>query len=133
MVKSKAYIPLRRKNICVGSSHWLKPPTRNFALGVPTCWYLKMLKFVLPPTQILKFALPPMRNPNARQWNIGCAGCQMQNSYVGHVHLFFHVSISFALGHVFLVENGLKRNLFTTENDDVIGMVFLTTHQGHPP
>ena len=84
-----AYIPLRRKNICVGSLPWLRPPTLNFALAVPTCWYLKMLKFALHPTRILKFAFPPTRNPNASQWNIGCVGSQTQISRVGHVHFMF--------------------------------------------
>ena len=41
-------------------------------LPILTCWYLEMLKFVLPPTPTLKFALLATRNPNASQWNIGC-------------------------------------------------------------
>ena len=49
-------------------------------------------------------AFPPMRNPNASQWNIGCVGSQTQISRVGHVHLIFFVSISFALGSQFPVE-----------------------------
>ena len=100
-INCSAYIPLRHKNISVGSLRWLRPPTRNFALGMPTCCYLKTLKFLLPPTQIIKFALPPMRNPNVSQWNIGCIGSQTQISGIGHVHLIFLVSISFALGPVF--------------------------------
>ena len=52
---------------CVG----LDPQLHNFALGIQTCWYLKMLKFALPPTPNLKFALPPTQTPNASQWNIG--------------------------------------------------------------
>ena len=39
----------------------LDPQRHNFALGIPTCWYLKTLKFALPPTQNIKFALPPTR------------------------------------------------------------------------
>ena len=38
----------------------------NMLVYFALCWYLKMLKFVFPPTQ----------NPNASQWNIGCVGCQ---------------------------------------------------------
>ena len=57
-----------------------------------------MLKFALPPTQILKFALSPMRNPNASQWNIGCLGSQTQISHIGHVHFMFFGSISFTFG-----------------------------------
>ena len=33
----------------------------SFALGIPTCWYLKTLKFALPQTRMLKFAFLPMR------------------------------------------------------------------------
>ena len=43
-------------------------------------------------------ALYLTRNPNASQWNIGCFGSQTQISHVGHVHFFFLVLISFALG-----------------------------------
>ena len=56
--QSTAYIPLQHKT------------TDDFALPIPTCWYLKKLKFALPPTQNIKFALPPMQTPNASQWNI---------------------------------------------------------------
>ena len=36
-------------------------------LGIPTCWYLKTLKFALPPSRIKKFALPPTQNINRSQ------------------------------------------------------------------
>ena len=88
----KAYIPVRRK---------------IFALGIPTCWYLKTRKFVFSPTPNLRFALPPTRNHNASQWNIGCVGSPTQNFRVGHVHFFFWVSISFALVPVFQWNMGL--------------------------
>ena len=39
------------------------PQGESFALDIQTCWYLKTLKFALPPTPKLKFALPP--TPNA--------------------------------------------------------------------
>ena len=51
---------------CIG----LDPQCHNFALGIPTCWYLKTLKFALPPTQNLKFALAPMPTPNVSQLKI---------------------------------------------------------------
>ena len=38
----------------------------DFALPIPTCWYLKT------PTPTLKLVLPPMQIPNASQWNISC-------------------------------------------------------------
>ena len=94
----KAYIPLRHKNLCVGSSRWLRPPMRNFTLEIPTCWYLKMLKFALPPT----------RYPNVSQWNIGCVGSQTQNSRAGHVHFFFLCVDFIRVGSHFSVDYGLK-------------------------
>ena len=48
------------------------------------------------------------QNPTAGQWNIGCVGSQTQNSHVGHVHYFFLVTISFALGSVFQWIMGLR-------------------------
>ena len=83
----KAYIPLRRKTICVGSWRWLRPPTPQFRVGDTTCRYLKTLKFALPPTQI----------PKASQWNIGCVGSPTQNFHVGHVQFMLFVLIPFAL------------------------------------
>ena len=59
---------------------------QNFVLGIPTCWYLKMLKLALPPLRTLKFALRPTRNPNASQWNIGCVVSPGIRVRVGHVH-----------------------------------------------
>ena len=55
------------------------PRRQNFALGIPTCWYLganaNPVICVLPDAN-LKFVFYPTRNPNASQWNIGCVGCQ---------------------------------------------------------
>ena len=47
------------------------------------------------------FASPPTPTPNMTRWNIGRVGSPTQNSCIGHVHLIFLVSISFALGAVF--------------------------------
>ena len=47
--------------ICLDSQH------HNFALGIPTCWYLKTLKFALPP-------VTPMPTPKESRWNIGGVG-----------------------------------------------------------
>ena len=67
----------------------LDPQLHNFALGIPTCWYLKTLKFALPPTGSVKFAT---QNPKASQWNIGCV-----RFHIGCVHFMLFVLISFAL------------------------------------
>ena len=70
----------------------------NVVLGIPTCWYLKTLKFALPPTRTIKYALPPMPTTNASQWNIDGVGSPMRRAGVGHEHFMLFVSISFALG-----------------------------------
>ena len=111
-IKFKAYIPLQRKT-------WTIPPTRNFALGIPTCWYLETLKFALPPMRMLKFVLPPTLNPNAGRWNIGWVGSPGVAAHVGHVHFMLFVSISFALGsqreRSFQWNMGLTEQLFNSE------------------
>ena len=78
-----AYIPLQHKNI---------------VLSIPTCWYLKTLKFALPPTRNIIFELPPTKKKNTSQWNIGCVGSPTQNFRIGHVHFMLFVPILFALG-----------------------------------
>ena len=72
------------------------PRRQNFALEIPTCWYLGananpfcVLPDAFNPTRNLKFAFYPMRNPNASQWNIGCIGSLALGLCVGHVHFFF--------------------------------------------
>ena len=61
------------------------PQRQNFALEIPTCWYI----LALPLTPNLKFALSTTPTPDASQWNIGGVGSQMQISCVGHVHFTF--------------------------------------------
>ena len=70
------------KPLALGPRFGLDPQRNDFALLIPTCWYLKMPKFALPPTPTLKFALPPTGNPNA---SIGCVGSPTQNFCAGHV------------------------------------------------
>ena len=65
--------------------------------------YLKTLKFVLPPTRTLKFAL----SPNVNRWNVACVRSPTQNLHVGHGDFMF-VLISFALGNQFAVEYRLN-------------------------
>ena len=81
------------------------PQRKKCAFGIPTCWYLRTLKFALPPKPNLKLALPPMRTPNVNQWNIGCVGKIIALAmYIS----FFSVSILFALGPVFQWNMGFK-------------------------
>ena len=73
----KAYIPLQCNISRVGGLCWTIPPT---------CWYLKTLKFALPPRRT-KFALPPTQNPNASQWNIGYFESPGVGACIGHVRM----------------------------------------------
>ena len=86
------------KPFALGPGIDLEPQRHNFALPIPTCWYLKTLKIAFPPTPNLKFALPTTPTPNASQWNIGYVESPMQNLRVGNVHFFFWVLISFVFG-----------------------------------
>ena len=105
----KAYIPLGlifeikpifhcdAKPFTLGPRVGLDPQRHNFVLPIPRCWYLKTLKF----------ALPPMPTPNGNRCNIGCVGSPLQNSCACHVHFYFCVLISFTLGPVFQWNMGL--------------------------
>ena len=100
------------KPFALGPGIGLDTQRLNFALPIPTCWYLKMLKFALPPTPTVKFALSPMRNPNASQWNIGCVGSPTQHFCFGHVDFMLFIPGFFHVGYptqtLFSVEYGLK-------------------------
>ena len=74
----KAYIPLRRKNICVGSWRWLRPPTPEFCVGDTDMLVSKNTK-----------------TPDAK---LKICVTQTQNFRIGHVHFMFFVLISFAFG-----------------------------------
>ena len=99
------------KPLALGPHVWLDPQRDDFALPIPTCWYLKMLKFALPPTPTLKFALPPTRNPNASQWNIGCVGSPMQIFFALAMYILCCLSRFVHIGYptrtLFSVEYGL--------------------------
>ena len=76
------------------------PRRQNFALEIPTCWYI----LALPNAKICVIPdAKPQRQPVKYSlcWVLGVESC------VGHVHFIFFVSISFALGSVFPVEYGL--------------------------
>ena len=85
---TKAYIPLRRKTICVGSWRWLRPPTPQFRFGDTNMLVSKNAQICVTPKENLKICV----SPNASQWNIGCVGSQKQISRVGHVHFFYFFS-----------------------------------------
>ena len=77
------------------------PRRQNFALEIPTCWYI----LALPNAKICVIPYAkPQRQPveYSLRWVLGVG------SRVGHVHFIFFVSISFALGSVFPVEYGLN-------------------------
>ena len=76
----KAYIPPEHKIHGVGGWRWTMPPTPGFCVWDTNMLVSKIWKFAFPdakpPTPNLKFALAPMPNPDASQWNIGCVGSQ---------------------------------------------------------
>ena len=70
------------------------PRRQNFALEIPTCWYILALpnaKICVTPDAKPKICVTPTPTPDASQWNIGGVGSQTQISCVGHVHFFFFV------------------------------------------
>ena len=68
----KAYIPLRRKTICVGYFCVTHKKYNNM-----------LVYYALGDANLSRH---PTQNPNASQWNIGCVEYQTQNFRVGHVH-----------------------------------------------
>ena len=86
----KTYIPLQGKTIRVG----LDTHCHNFTLGIPTCWYLKTLKFALPPTPTL----------NASRWNIGGVGSQCKGLALG-MYISCCLCIIFRIGYVKILAN----------------------------
>ena len=88
-IHSKAYIPLRRKIPGVGGWRWAMPPTPDFALEIPTCWYI----LALPNAKICVF-------PDASQWNIGCVGSQRKM-----LVLAMYISCFLCRFHLHLVPN----------------------------
>ena len=69
----------------LGTGIGLDTQRHNFALPIPTCWYLKTRKH---PTPILKFSLPNAK-PKRKSVEYRFGGSQMQISRVGHVHFMF--------------------------------------------
>ena len=72
-----------------GYSHWLSPPTRNFALGIQTCWYLKTLKFALHPTRNMKICVAPNAKPQHEpmEYRLRC----VPNAKLSYWPCTFHV------------------------------------------
>ena len=75
---------------CVG----LQPQRDDFALPIPTCWYLKMRKQSMPN---LKFAAPNAR-PKCKSVEYRLCWVPNAKFSVGHFHFMFFVLISFAFG-----------------------------------
>ena len=75
--------------------HGQCPQSQNFALEIPTCWYI----LALPNAKICakpKIALLPTPTPDDSQWNLGGVRPFGVGAGVGHVHFMFFVLISFA-------------------------------------
>ena len=70
------------------------PRRQNFALEIPTCWYILALpnaKIFVTPDAKPKICIPPTPTPDASQWNIGGIGPSGVGAGVGHVHFIFFV------------------------------------------
>ena len=67
-------------------------------LGIPTCCYLKTLKFALPPNTKPKICITPNANPQRESVEYRLRWVSWRWVHVGHVHFMLFVSISFALG-----------------------------------
>ena len=66
------------------------PRHQNFALEIPTCWYILALpnaKICVTPDAKPKICV----TPDASQWNIGGVGPSGIGAGVGHVHFIFFV------------------------------------------
>ena len=90
------------------------PRRQNFALGIPTCWYLKCENLHYP-TPNLKFALAPMPNPDASQWNIGCVGSQPECCCwpcIFHVFCVDFICVWYPTRTPFPVEYGFYNTLY---------------------
>ena len=99
---TKAYIPPERKIPGVGGWRLAMPPTPDFCVTQRKIYQHVGIFWRYPrrqsPTPILKFALSPMPNPDASQWNIGGVGLSGVGAGVGHVHFMLFMSFSFASG-----------------------------------
>ena len=77
------------------------PRRKNFALGIPTCWYrganANPLICVLPEAKPKTCVLPDAK-PKRKPVEYRLRWVPTQNSGIGHVHFMFFGLISFALG-----------------------------------
>ena len=99
MVSSKAYIPPERKIPGVGGWRWAMPPTPEFCMEIPTCWYI----LALPPTPITdaspNICVTPDANP--RRQSVEYRWRWVPNTTlfrVGHVHFMLFMPFFSALG-----------------------------------
>ena len=90
------------KPFALGPAVGLDPQRYNFVLGIPTCWYLKTLKFALPPT-IRKNLHYPGPYANSQREPVEYSSHWVSQSWfcIGHVDFMLFV--------LFLVELGIPR------------------------
>ena len=83
----------------------------NFALGMPTCWYLKTLKFALSPNLNAKICITPNVNPQRKQveyrwrWVPNARGWRWACGF--HVIYFLFPRVGYPMQTQFPVEYGL--------------------------
>ena len=72
------------KYLASGVGVWQCPRRQNFALEIPTCWYI----LALPNAKICVF---PDANPRRQSVEYRLRWVPTQNTGVGHVHFMFFV------------------------------------------
>ena len=121
--RSNTHKPIFHQNakyLASGAGVGQCPRRQNFALEIPTCWYLKCENLgyptPTPPTPNLKFAVAPTPNPGASQWNIGCVG----SSGVGHVYFMYISCIFHALATRELIDaNPVSSGIWAIESANI--------------
>ena len=81
----KAYIPLHRKTICVGSWRWLTPPTPQFRVGDNNMLVSKNAKICITRKAKYKICVTPNAKPKREPMEY--------NFRVGRVHFMLFVLI----------------------------------------
>ena len=100
-VRVKPIIHCDAKYLASGVGVGQCPRRQNFALEIPTCWYILALPNA-------KICVIPDAKPQHQPVEYSLHWVLAIGFRVGHLHFIFCVSISFVLGSVFPVEYGLK-------------------------
>ena len=99
--KIQGFIPIFHcdaKTFTLGPGVGLDPQCHNFALGIPTSWYLKTAKICIIPTVKHKICVTPKAKPQCEPMEYRLHWVpNTQFLRISHVHFMLFVLISFAL------------------------------------